>query len=157
VPDLQSRYDGGFHENSPWRYAGSGRPDQRQARWVKRQAAHGFIDFSHVFRPWTHGVSVTWPAAACAQTFLVADSDKSAKIFLAWDDRLVLHLNDGPAIDLGEQQTFKQRSIDVRLKDGKNRLVLKLDNRKGKSWGAWCFACRVLQPDGRVLIPSLQG
>jgi hypothetical protein len=154
-PDPNARYDGQFQENSPWRYAGSRRPDQSKARWVRRRAVHGFIDFSHVFRPWTRGVSITWPAAACAQTSLFTDQAGTAKLFLSWDDRAVLHLNEEAPIDLGEQPTFRQRCIEIRLKAGENRLVLKLSNKKGKSWGAWCFACRVLRTDGRVLIPFL--
>jgi hypothetical protein len=153
-PDPAARYDGQFGPESPWRYAKSQRPDQVMAHWVKQRAVHGFIDFTHAFRPWTKGVSVCWPAAACAQTSLVVDRDTAAKLFVAWDDRAILRLNDEPPRDLGHQSAFRQRALDVRLKRGANRLVIKINNTKGTTWGAWCFNCRVRLPDGREVIPA---
>ena len=153
-PDPDARYDGGFSAASPWRYPASGRKDQHEARWVKRRSVHGFVDFSHAFRPWTRGVSVQWPAAACAQTELWADEDSEATLHLAWDDRLVLTLNDDAPRDLGTQSAFRRREIPVRLKRGANRVTLKLSNTKGLTWGAWCFTCRAVLPDGRFLEPQ---
>ena len=99
-------------------------------------------------------MSVCWPAAACAQTSLVVDRDTAARLFVAWDDRAILRLNDEPPRDLGNQAAFRQRVLDIRLKRGANRLVLKIDNTKGTTWGAWCFNCRVRLPDGREVIPA---
>jgi len=154
APDPSATYDGGFAADSPWRTAGSEKPDQHLARWVLRHSVHGFVDFTHVFRPWTKGVSVTYPAAACALTTLVADQDTPATLYLCWDDRLLLRLNNDPVRDLGNQTAFRQQAVQVKLRRGRNRLVLKLSNTKGTTWGGWCFACRVVLPDGRVIVPA---
>jgi hypothetical protein len=98
---------------------------------------------------------VCWPAAACAQTSLLADRDTPAKLFLAWNDQAILRLNEEPPRDLGRQAAFRQRALNIQLKRGDNRLVLKIDNTKGTTWGAWCFNCRVVLPDGRVLVPTV--
>jgi len=154
APDEAARYDGGFGAESPWRTPNPGKPEQHLARWVRRRAVHGFVDFAHVFRPWTRGVSVQWPAAACAVTDLWADEDTPATLHLAWDDRLILRLNDDPPVDLGAQSAFRRRAVPVRLRAGRNRLVLKLNNTRGLTWGGWCFSCRAVLPDGRVLVPG---
>jgi hypothetical protein len=125
--------------------------DQHLARWVRRQATHGFVDFGHVFRPWTRGVAITWPARACALTTVTVPADTPATVHLAWDDALTLRLNDEPPRLLGAQAAFQRQAVPVQLRAGTNRLLLTLTNTKGTTWGAWCFACRVTASDGRVL------
>lgn len=154
APDDTARFDGGFSPTSPWRSSTSGRPDQHLARWVRRRSFHGFVDFSHAFRPWTRGVSVQGPAAACAQTEIHADQDADAALHLAWDDQLIVTVNDEPPLDLGSQPSFRRRAIPIQLRRGVNRLRLKLSNTKGQTWGAWCFTCHVTRPDGRILSPG---
>lgn len=155
-PDPSARYDGGFTEKSPWRNTRSQRPDQHMARWIRRRAFHGFIDFAHVFRPWFHpGTGVCWPAAACAVTTLHAPRDTAAKLYLTWDDRAIVRLNNDAPIDGGNHTDFRQRSFDVKLKRGENRLVLKLSNTRGTTWGTWCFAFKAVLSDGKTLIPRV--
>ena len=129
-------------------------PDQHLARWVRRRASHGFIDFAHVFRPHIRGVRSYWPAVATAMATLNAAQDTPATLHVAWDDRLVVRLNDDPPRDLGSQPAFRRRAVPVRLRQGANRLLLKLSNTKGRTWGAWCFSCRVVLPDGSQIIPA---
>jgi hypothetical protein len=154
-PDVTTQYDGGFGENSPWRNPSSGRVDHYSARWVRRRANHGFIDFSHVFRPHTKGVAITWPAAAIAQTWLVSDREVNITLYLSWDDHLTMRLRDEKPVDLGNQNAFHLRPVLIKLRQGANKLVLKLNNRKGTTWGAWCFAARAVRNDGQVLVPSV--
>jgi hypothetical protein len=87
-------------------------------------------------------------------TDLWADEDTPATLHLAWDDRLILRLNDDPPVDLGAQSAFRRRAVPVRLRAGRNRLVLKLNNTRGLTWGGWCFSCRVVLPDGQALVPG---
>jgi hypothetical protein len=171
LPDPDVRYDGGFQDGSLWlnppgawptatlpaelRRIPQPRPDQHLARWVRRRSIHGFVDFAHVFRPRIRGVRFYWPAVASAQTTLSVDEDTAATLHIAWDDRLVVRLNDEPPRDLGEQVAFRRRAVPVRLRRGANRLLLKLSNTKGRTWGAWCFTCRVVLPDGSQVIPHV--
>jgi len=152
-PDLSQRYDGGFGENSPWRASSRLFPDQHLARWVRRWAVHGFVDFLNVFRPATAANTRAWPGAACALTTLQVNRDTPALVNCAWDDRLILRLNGDQPRDLGNQSAFRQRAVEVRLRRGNNRLLLKLSNSKGSTFGAWVFNCRVLLPDGSVVRP----
>lgn len=154
-PDPEARYEGGFGPNSPWRKPRPLSLNQHMARWVRRRAFHGFVDFSHVFRPSTVGVGLAWPAAACAQTALISDRDTAATLYLSWHDQAVVRLNDEAARDLGTQVEFRQRVLEIRLKRGVNRLTLKLSNTLSKSGGGWCFAFRVLLPDGKVVVPAI--
>jgi hypothetical protein len=172
-PDPEARYDGGFREGSSWlnppgawlgatlppelRRIPQAPPDQHLARWVRRRAIHGFVDFAHVFRPHIRGVRSCWPAVATALTTLNAAQDTPATLHVAWDDRLVVRLNDDPPRDLGPQPALRRRAVPVRLRQGANRLLLKLSNTKGRTWGAWCFTCRVVLPDGSQIIPAAGG
>ena len=172
-PDPEARYDGGFREGSSWlnppsAWPGATLPPSCAASRRRRPTStwpagcggapcHGFIDFAHVFRRDIRGVRSYWPAVATAMTTLYAAQDTPATLHVAWDDRLVVRLNDDPPRDLGAQPAFRRRAVPVRLRQGANRLLLKLSNTKGRTWGAWCFTCRVVLPDGSQMIPAAGG
>ncbi len=124
---------------------------------LRRQAFHGFLDFSHVFNVQSFDCNRTWPANATAVTGLEVEEDTPATVHLSWDDRLQLRLNDGPVQDLGKHPTYRYRAVPIQLRQGQNTLVLNLDRPDaGLSWGAFTFSCRVVLPDGGVVIPQEQ-
>ena len=101
------------------------------------------------------GSNQTWPCNATAVTTLEVDRDTPATMHLSWDDRMLLRLNDGPVQDLGKHPTYRYRAIPIRLRQGQNTVALNLDRPdEGLSWGAFTFSCRVVLPDGRVVIPQ---
>ena len=90
-------------------------------------------------------------------TGLEVEEDTPATVHLSWDDRLQLRLNDGPVQDLGKHPTYRYRAVPIQLRQGQNTLVLNLDRPDaGLSWGAFTFSCRVVLPDGGVVIPQEQ-
>ena len=122
--------------------------------WTKRATIHGFVDFNHVHRPGTKGVGTHHrKKAAEAVAMLDAPADMVAKMRLAWDGRLVLRAND-TVIDLGTNGPFRQRTVDVPLKKGKNRISVLLSNDTGSNHGGWTFAFRATAPDGSILVPQ---
>ena len=151
----EATYDGGFKEGSPWLYPDSGYKDQHIAHWVKRREINGFTDFNHVFRPWHPGVAVCWPALSYALTWLEADRDGEAILSITWDDELKLWVNDGEEVNLGNNTSFRRVEVKVKLQKGRNKILLKLNNTKGSTWGAWCYAFRATLSDGSKLKPML--
>ena len=122
---------------------------------VRRYAFHGFIDFSHVFNVQSLGSNRTWPCNATALAALAADEDTPATVHLSWDDRMKLRLNDAEVQDLGRHPTYRYKAVPIQLRRGTNTLRLNLDRPdEGLSWGAFTFSCRVVMPDGRVVIPK---
>ena len=117
-------------------------------------ATHGFIDFSHVFNVKSRISNVSWPANASAVTMLEVNENTPATLHLSWDDQMKIRLNDGEVQILGRHQPYKYRAVQAKLKKGRNVLFVNLDNpRPGLTWGAWTFSCRVVLPDGSVVIP----
>ena len=145
-------YDGLHGAESAWLTDGSRQQGRDTARWLRRAAHHGFIDFNHLFRPWGRGVGKTDVGAALARCVLHAPTETAATLHLAWDDALVLRVNDD-LIDLGHNYAFRARSVPVRLRAGANTVVLKLSNDRGSNHGGWAFAFRAEAADGTVLIP----
>ena len=152
--DPDATYDGGFMPGSPWIYPASGYGDQHTARWVKRRENHRFIDFRNVFRPWNRANAVAWPAVACGMTWLEVDHDTTATLSIAWDDELKLQINDDE-MALGNNWSFRRKEVKVDLRKGKNRVMVKLSNTKGSTWGAWCYAFSATLPDGSLLTPRI--
>ncbi len=121
---------------------------------LQHMATHGFVDFSHVFNVQSRISNVTWPANASAVTTLEVKKDTKAMLHLSWDDEMKIRLNDNKVQSLGIHQPYKYRVVEVKLKKGKNRLFVNLDNPEpGLTWGAWTFSCRVVLADGSVVIP----
>jgi hypothetical protein len=124
--------------------------------WTKRAAVHGFVDFGHVHRPRRRGAGVFHEGAASARCVLHAPDDLTARLRLAWDDRLVLRVNDGEPLDLGHRDNFGRREVAVPLKKGKNVVVVTLGNTRNFNHGGWAFAFRAATPDGGTLTPRTE-
>jgi hypothetical protein len=73
---------------------------------------------------------------------------------LAWDDHLLLKINDEPPIDLGSQLYIRTKSVKVKLRKGTNEVQIWLTNRVGVTRGAWNFAFRATTPDGKIVFPK---
>ena len=115
---------------------------------------HGFIDFSHVFNVRSTGSNITWPANASAATILQVQTDTTATLHLSWEQGMKVRLNDDDIQSIGNNTIYKYQAIEVNLRRGNNQLLVNLDNPdKGLTWGAWTFSCRVVLPDGEVVIP----
>jgi hypothetical protein len=132
-----------------------GRPGAGEG-WIERAAMHGFIDFGHVHRPEKRGAGVYHEGAAAAECVLTVPEPTTAKIRLAWDDRLVLRVNNDRPIDLGTKKNFGDREIDVPLSAGKNRLRVTLSNTRNYNHGGWAFAFQAATADGKRVLPQAE-
>ncbi|MCY4080262.1 MAG: DUF2961 domain-containing protein [Caldilineaceae bacterium] len=150
--DPDASYDGLHTAESAWLTEGSRQHGRDRARWTRRAAHHGFVDFNHLFRPWGRGVGKTDTGAALARCTLHAPTATAATLHLAWDDHLTLRLNDDH-FDLGHHYAFRSHSLPVQLRAGANTIVLKLSNEHGSNHGGWAFAFRAQTADGTVLTP----
>ena len=172
-------YDGMHEEGSPWMRVVAGtyssdvsipsfvmaEEDKRNvARWVTRSAFHGFVDFNHVFRPPVRGVAGTHSGVAIARCVLRAPTETTAQLRVAWDDHLVLRVNDDQRFDLGYHSAFRPQTVDVQLRPGENVVVVKLSNVsnggvprsdevESSNHGGWAFAFQATSRDGAALVP----
>ena len=151
--DPDEVFDGGYPENSLYLGERAVALGRNQARWVKADSLHGFIDFNHFFRCAARGVTITEPAVAIARGVLHAPQSCRAHITLSWDDRAALTVN-GEIFDLGQHVHFRTRTIEVPLNRGANEIAVKLTNRYGTTNGAWAFAFRCMRDDGEELWPE---
>jgi hypothetical protein len=136
--------------------------------WREFQALRGFVEFNHVYRPEpTNANSPTLDAVAVARCTLDSPRKTTARLTLAWDDRLVIRVNDGEPIDLGVQEFPRRREIEVPLEAGPNRIALWLSNTSaeqlrradlerpfGVTHGGWNFSFRAVTAEGDVLVPQ---
>ena len=121
---------------------------------------HGFVDFGLTFRPSDPGNSVTWPAVGLAQTWLYADADAEATLYIGWAHDLRLRIGNGQWQPLGRNAYFKNATRSVHLRAGWNRLQITLDSPEagieGSTWGAWTFGLRAVDGRGREIKSRLQ-
>ena len=154
--DTGATCDAMHEEGSPWLTAGSKAAGLDAARRRRYDAIRGFVDFNHAFRPHVRGVAPTHPGVAIAKSVLHAPRDLTARLRIAWDDQLILSVNDGKPDDLGHHSAFVARTVEVPLRKGQNTVRVKLSNTAGSTHGGWAFAFRATTPDGSVLVPQCE-
>ena len=152
--DTGETFEGMHEAGSPWLSEGSRGLGRDAARWVRRQAIHGFVDFNHVFRPHARGVAKTHDGAGVARCELNAPNASEATLRLSWDDRMIMRMNGDDSIDLGFHSSFREKVVPVSLKSGRNTVVLKLSNTLGSNHGGWTFAFHATNAEGMVLLPN---
>jgi hypothetical protein len=123
--------------------------------WQEYAAIHGFVDFNHIYRPEAgNSNSPALDGVALARAVLTAPEDTQATFTLAWDNQLVLRVNDNKPIDLGTQSYLQGKTIEVPLHKGENIVALWLSNIEGLTRGAWSFSFRAVTSEGQVLLPQ---
>jgi hypothetical protein len=146
--------DTAYPADSPWRHE-----DRHVARWVPAEDLQGFVDFGLAFRPSDPGNSVTWPAVGLAQSWLHVDADTTTMLHLGWAHELKLRVGDAPWRALGRHAYFQNATQVVNLRAGWNRLQVMLESPEsgieGTTWGAWTFALRAVDLQGRELEPRI--
>lgn len=121
------------------------------------EAQHGFVDLGHIWRPEVPGVGVYHrDVVGVLRTILRAPRDMEATLQLAWDDHLVLRLNDEETIDMGEKKNFGKATKTVMLHEGDNHIEVRLSNTQGFSHGAWAFAFKATGANGELLLPEAE-
>ena len=78
----------------------------------------------------------------------------TAKAQIAWEDRLVLRVNDSTPVDLGKRKNFGSSTLALPLKRGDNVIDVTLTNTRNFNHGGWAFAFHATTPDGQVLLPQ---
>ena len=125
------------------------------AVWKERRAINGFIDILHARRPNVKGAGIYIHAGTVsARCVLRAPTRLTATVRLAWDDRLVLRVNDSVPIDLGHRDDFGTRKVDLPLEEGDNVVDVTLSNTRNFNHGGWTFAFHATTNDGTVLVPQ---
>jgi len=151
--NTDAAYAGGHEPGSGWSSEGALKRGRDQARWVRREAQHGFVDFSHVYQPIKKGVGVSEAGVAYARCVLEAPVAMTATLRLTFDDALAIRVNDGSMQLLGEHAAFRTKEIAVQLKRGKNIILVKQSNTIGFNHGGWLFNFQAVAADGERLWP----
>ncbi len=126
-----------------------------KTEWFKRKTLHGFVDFNHVYRTEKRGVATHHRGkAAQARCVLTSPGAQTVKLRFAWDDHLVVRVNEDAAQDLGNHPAFRDQEIKVRLKAGENTVLVTLSNEQGTNHGGWTFAMKATAENGEVLLPG---
>ena len=84
---------------------------------------------------------------------LEAPGHLRARIRLAWDHRLVLRINDEPLLDLGHQDNFDERLLELPARKGGNVVDVVLSNTGNFNQGGWAFSFHTTTAGGAMLIP----
>lgn len=152
--DATADYDGGHRPESGWMTEGARRRGRDRARWVRRDAQHGFVDFSHVFQPVKRGVGCHEDGVAYARCVLETPRAMLVTLRLTFDDALALRVNDGPMRLLGEHTAFRTVEVRAELKRGANTLLVKHGNTAGFNHGGWAFNFQAVTAAGKRLMPK---
>jgi hypothetical protein len=122
--------------------------------WTERKAFHGFLDFNHLYRPGTRGAGSHYAdKAAAARCILESPADTNVTLRFAWDDHLVVRIDNQPPLDLGDHPALRDQTIQAPFRKGRHLVQIVLSNTPGTNHGGWAFAFRANTAEGTALVP----
>ena len=150
--------DGMHDEDSRWVSDYSKSANLHHPKMVEYESFHNFVDFRHVFRPHKSrqvSPSPTEEGVAIAVTTLELERDMNVSLQITWDDALVLGVND-ERFELGDHKSFfDTETVNVKLKAGANRIMIKQSNIKGQNFGSWTFNFQAKDENGNIIVPKI--
>lgn len=127
-------------------------------RWKGYRSLRGFVDFNHAFRPLPSNANSATLENTCAiaHCTLSSQRDTQAILTFGWDDHLSYSLNGGSWVPLGDHSIFNKRSVEAKLREGDNHLLVLLTNTQGLSQGGWAFSFCADSGESDKLLPHMQ-
>ena len=116
--------------------------DTIHVKWKKQRAYHNFIDFNTVGRPAIARIKLQSSVYGYALANIECDSDKEVTAWLGFDDQVRVRLNDEVVYNGKHEAGFEEISFPMKLKKGKNRILIKLSNYDNTNWKMWAFSFR---------------
>ncbi len=85
--------------------------------------------------------------------FLMLDADGPGRLVGFTYGVDMLQVDDGEAVNLGNQPYLRAKTLEVPLVAGRNSVTVRLGNKVGLTRGAWNFSFRCVTAGGQVLLP----
>jgi hypothetical protein len=139
----------------------SGRHTGQFAGWARQYAVGPHLNLTYIYRHVIHrgayGHLGSEPRAVMAATTLVSPEPRSVTLQISYDDPLEVFLNGRPVhSDMDLRDRLVTRKIKVNLKQGENRLLIKLLDTPNANYCWAGIVLRVLDAQGREISASLQ-
>jgi hypothetical protein len=128
-----------------WLYGKPTVPDGNkiEVKWTPQKAYHNFIDFNLIARPATKAIATLSNVVGYALRYEQCEKEKNAVIYAGFDDDIVIRVNDKVVMKSSHPKGFEEEACKVRLKKGKNRILVKLSNHFNTTWKLWAFSFRI--------------
>ncbi|MFC2084979.1 glycoside hydrolase family 172 protein [Bacteroidota bacterium] len=117
--------------------------DTVNVNWTNQTAYHNFVDFNEIARPPIRYIALPIRVLGYASYYEECSEYKEVIAFLGFDDEASVRINDEIVFHGSHQNGFKEVSIPVKLKKGKNRILIKQSNYDNATWRAWVFSFRI--------------
>jgi hypothetical protein len=132
--------------------AGSGENrDTMEVVWKLHTAPRGFLDFNEVMRPRLRTIQLQTGCYAYAVGYVEVPEEMETAVRIGFDDHLRLRVNDAVVLDEEHSAGFAVSVVPVRLRAGRNRILVKLSNEHNTTWRAWVFHLAFVDRSGQRL------
>jgi hypothetical protein len=109
------------------------------AAWTSVDAPRGFVDFHTKMRPPVFAIKLQTGCYAFALGYVHLDMDMDVLVRAGFDDRMRLLVNNSIVMDKVHDNGFENEYIPVKLKEGKNSILVKLSNTDNTNFRSWTF------------------
>jgi len=138
--------------NEVFHYISRGKPtvtdgNKIKVTWTLRKAVHNFIDFNEIARPAVKNIALPTHVLGYALCYEECSEETDARMFIGFDDDIALRLNNEIIFTGSHSNGFSEENFPVKLKKGKNRILIKLSNFDNTNWRAWIFSFRIERPN----------
>jgi len=112
--------------------------------WQTIAPLNGFFDIRHFY-----GETNSENVLAYMHAYIYSPKEREVKLYYGSDDGIAIYLNANNIITHKVRRGYTpyENNINVKLKDGWNTLLIKVD----QGTGSWCFDIKITAIDGQIL------
>ena len=148
--DMEKPFEAKHTGNENFMYEARGRAtlpggNNLEVKWKSQKAYHNFIDFHVDARPAIYTIRLQSGVLGYALTYVESAEEKEVLAHIGFDDDIVVRVNNDIAFKGSHKDEFKEDSFKVKLKKGKNRVLVKLSNYGNTTWKLWAFSFRIVK------------
>lgn len=112
-------------------------------KWTAKKAHHNFIDFNEIARPAVMYIALPTHVMGYALCYEECSEEKDVNFYFGFDDDAAVRVNENIVYGGSHNNGFEEECFPVKLKKGKNRILIKLSNFDNTNWRAWIFSFRI--------------
>jgi len=111
--------------------------------WTPQMVYHSFVDFNVMARPAVLCIRLQRGVVGYALRYVDCARDKIVSAHVGFDDEVGVRVNDEVVFGSKHEKGFAEEAFKVRLRKGRNRILVKLSNDDNTDFRLWAFSFRI--------------
>ncbi|MHB0856412.1 MAG: glycoside hydrolase family 172 protein [Anaerolineae bacterium] len=119
------------------------RGNEIHVKWIPQKACHNFLDFNVICRPATSCIRLQSGVVGYALRYIDLQAEQDVRVHVGFDDEVRVRVNDEIVFTGNHPCGFAEEGFTAHLRQGRNRILVKLSNYDNTTWKLWAFSFRM--------------